>query len=289
MVLFVRGIGIEWRFAHLLNLVLQFFLGGIFSALVIFYFLSSSNLPAFVVVLLLVSLLVANEFLERKYEALTLSWTMFAVCGVMLFNFAFPHLTRSVSRWWFYVSTTIAVVCVLLLRRLVRQERVTIIPAMIAVIVLVALRLLDLVPPVPLVQKKMLIAHNVKHGAGGFAVTVERQGMRRLNPFAEQLYHAAPGDRVYCFTSVFIPRGIESTLRHRWMYRQNGEWKTSDVISFKIRGGRNEGYRAYTFKRSLHPGLWRVVTETEYGARLGITDFHIVQVERRVNVKTVRL
>lgn len=286
-ILVVRGRYYEWKHASKLDFILQFFLGGLFSALVIFYFLSSSNAPAFFVVAVLTLLLIGNEFLERRYAQLTVAWTMYAIAAVMFFNFALPHIIGSISRFWFYVSTAAAAALVVIVRRFSRVERVSVVPSVVAIALLVTMHATNLVPPVPLVQKRMLIAHGVVRTGGKYLVDVERRGIRRLNPFARQRFHAR--DRAYCFTSVFVPRGIETTLRHRWEYfeQRSGTWQTTDVISFTIRGGRDDGFRGYTTKRALRKGRWRVTAESSYGARLGVVEFVVVPGKPRT--KTFRL
>lgn len=252
----------------------QFCVGGLFSALVIFYFLSSSNAPAFTVVLLLASLMVANEFLESRYGQMTLAWSVFAVATIMFCNFALPHLLGSVSRFWFYISTAVGIALVLLLRTAVRERKTSVLPALVVAALLLALHTFNLIPPVPLVQKRMIIATSVSRSGGDYKVTTERRGLRRVNILTPQRLHRRAGEPVYCFTSVFVPRGISTTLRHRWMYRyRDGEWRTTDEIAFPISGGRDEGYRGYTRKRSVEAGHWRVVTESESGARLGVAEF----------------
>ena len=104
VILVLIGRSVRFRLSRYLNYALQFLFGGIFSALVIFYFLSSSALPGFIFVSALLVLLVANEFLEKRYSQLTLSWTLFTACGIMLFNFVLPHAFRSINPAFFYFS-----------------------------------------------------------------------------------------------------------------------------------------------------------------------------------------
>ena len=91
------GRGLEFRGSRYMNWLLQFFFGGIFSALFIFYFLSSSDLPGYLFVIGLAGLLIGNEFLESAYSELTLSWAFFTLSAIMFFNFALAHLFRSIS------------------------------------------------------------------------------------------------------------------------------------------------------------------------------------------------
>jgi len=45
-------------------------------------------------------------------------------------------------------------------------------------------------------------------------------------------------------------------------------------------GGRDNGYRGYTFKRHVQPGRWRVEVRTETGRLLGRIPFELVPAER---------
>lgn len=95
---------------------------------------------------------------------------------------------------------------------------------------------------------------------------------------------------MYCFTSVFVPSGIRTTIRHRWLYYDDsrGEWRNAGVVPFTIAGGRETGYRGYTYKQRVTPGRWRVVAESESGAAIGIVDFRVSRGEA-VKLKRLRL
>jgi hypothetical protein len=48
-----------------------------------------------------------------------------------------------------------------------------------------------------------------------------------------------------------------------------------DVISFEITGGRDGGFRGYTYKSNVPDGEWNVEVITEEGLVLGVIDFKI--------------
>ncbi len=139
------------NWSRYLSPLLQFFFGGIFSALFIFYFLSSGGLGGYLFVLGLAALLIGNEFLGSRYSELTLSWTFFTLSACMFFNFALAHLFRSISTFWFYLGTLAAVLLVVVLRRVSRQGSASVVPSLIVAGVLLLLHLFNLIPPVPLV------------------------------------------------------------------------------------------------------------------------------------------
>jgi hypothetical protein len=276
LIIVVLGRKPRFRGAEYAGLLLQFLFGGIFSALFIFYFLSSSDLPGYLVVLALASLLIGNEFLESAYSELTLSWVFFTLSSIMFFNFALAHLFRSISTIWFYIGTAVAVGFVLLLRTTARRGTATIVPALMVAVVMVALHLVNAIPPVPLVKKEMLIAHDLQKRSGGYVLAIESPGWRFWRS-SSTVFHRRGDERVYCFTSVFVPRGIETTLRHRWQRWDPAKgWVEAGSVPFRITGGREGGYRGYTFKSNATPGRWRVVAESEGGATVGIMQFEVV-------------
>jgi hypothetical protein len=288
-ILVAIGRGLEFRGSKYMNAVLQFFFGGIFSALFIFYFLSSSDLPGYLVVIGLAVLLVGNEFLESRYSELTLSWVLFTMSAAMFFNFALAHLFRSISVFWFYLGTLIAVLLVLLLRRVSRAESASIKPSIGIAALMLVLHALNFIPPVPLVKKEMLIAHDLHKRDGGYEALVESPGWRVWRS-SSPVFHRAGAERVYCFTSVFVPNGIRTTIRHRWLLydESSNKWLLTSVVPFTIEGGRQGGYRGLTYKRNVVPGRWRVIAESESGASIGITDFRVVPGEPQ-RIKKLRL
>jgi len=286
-ILLALGRGVTFRGSQYLNAVLQFFFGGIFSALCIFYFLSSSGLAGWLFVLGLAALLIGNEFLESAYSELTLSWVFFTLSAMMFFNFALAHLFRSISTFWFYLGTLVALLLVLVLRSLSRHESATARPSIGVAALMLLLHVFNLIPPVPLVKKDMLVAHDVRRSDGGYVARVESPGYRFWRR-SSATFHRQGNERVYCFTSVFVPPGITTTIRHRWEVLQDDDWTTTSVVPIRIAGGRQTGYRGFTYKQNVVPGKWRVTAESESGAAIGIVTFDVVAGEAG-EMKTVRL
>ncbi|MDP9194750.1 MAG: DUF2914 domain-containing protein [Acidobacteriota bacterium] len=275
-ILVMLGRGVTFRGSQYLSPVLQFFFGGIFSALFIFYFLSSGGVGGYLFVIGLAALLIGNEFLGSRYAELTLSWTFFTLSACMFFNFALAHLFRSISTFWFYLGTIVAMLLALVLRRLSRHEASSIKPSIAVAALLLVLHAFNLIPPVPLVKKQMLIAHEMRREGNAYIARVESPEWRFWST-SSATFHRQGGERVYCFTSVFVPNGIRTTIRHRWeRIDANGDWVTMDLRPFSIAGGRQGGYRGYTFKRNVIPGRWRVTAESESGATIGFVEFRVM-------------
>ena len=288
-ILVAVGREVKFRGSQYLIAVLQFFFGGIFSALFIFYFLSSSSLGGYLVVLALAAALIGNELLHSRYSELTLSWALFALCAVMFFNFALAHLFRSISTFWFYLGTLIAALLVVVLWRTSKRASASILPAMGVALAMLVLHALNVIPPVPLVKKQMLVAHDLRRTGRAYVGTVESPGSRFWRSSAPT-FHRRGHERVYCFTSVFVPTGIETTIRHRWEYLDphSDEWRDLGLVPIRIRGGREGGFRGYSFKQNIAAGRWRVTAESESGAAIGVIEFDVVAGEWELP-KSVRL
>jgi hypothetical protein len=79
---------------------------------------------------------------------------------------------------------------------------------------------------------------------------------------------------LYAYTSINAPRGLDERIYHVW--RHNGE--EVDRIALDIRGGRKEGYRAWTHKQNFPPdvlGKWQVRVLTEDGQMIGVLRFEV--------------
>jgi hypothetical protein len=274
-ILVLMGRKIEFRGSSKLNLALQFLFGGMFSALVVLYFLSSGGVMGFIVVMVLAAMLVTNEFLGGLYARLSLSWAVFGVCGVMLLNFVLPHLMRSIHPAWFYTSFGAATGVVVGLRWISRTEDAVVWPTLAAAGLLAVLHAFNLIPPVPLAARATAVATELNREGNDYVL--RGRSARGVWPVRPATLFREPGEPVYCFTSVFVPKGIETVITHHWMRldQKSGEWTTTDRISFRIAGGRRGGYRGHSVKRSIADGEWRVLAETNRGAVIASSTFRV--------------
>lgn len=291
LILLVREIKPQWQ--NWLIFLMQFFFGGLFSALVVFYFKSSGSIYTFSVVLCLVFLLIANEFLAEQYLSRTLCWTLFAVCGTMYLNFLIPHIVHSIKAIWFYLSCLLSLGLVYAIRRLAvgsirkhvkigrariryRNDLRQLIPATSMVLLLVAFYQLHLIPPVPLVLKESYICKNVKQEGGAYQCQVEKQNFWVAMGIGENVVHFKQGDKIYSLNAVFAPKRITVDLEQRW-WRQDDDsdaWLTRGVVPLPMVGGRQGGWRSYTYiNAAVQTGRWKVETAVKDGAVLAVDYF----------------
>jgi len=256
--------------------LLQFIYGNLLSSLFILYFKSASHWLAWLMSLLLAGMLVANEYLENEYRRFTLSWALFGLCAMLLFNFALPFLLGSIHPLWFYLSTLLGLGAAHWLYKNTPNHLGSIKPVWLIALALMFAYTFDMIPPVPLVKRDIAVAYDLRKDNGQYELAQQPSGWWVFWRKTSNDLQLAPGQRVYCVSSVFAPSGLNTKLFHRWQhYDQKLGWKTQSYIGFSLVGGRENGFRGYTYKQNLAGGDWRVAVETENQKTLVVYTFNI--------------
>ena len=265
----------RWQAPYLL---VQFFYGSIFSALFILYFKSSGHLGAWITAAALGGLLVANEFAGDRYgRRFTLTWALFALNAILLLNFVLPHLAGSLDPRWFYASTLAGAMVATLVRWISPGRPGRIGPAWGVAVSLLAAWNLGMIAPVPLVNRGMAIGHDFVRADGRFLLTVEQAPWWQFWREQSATVHVEEGARLYGMTAVFAPLGVTAYLEHRWEFRDNGAWRLVYRDRFQSTGGRERGFRGYSWVLNPSPGEWRFSVGTQDGRVIATTT---VRVER---------
>jgi len=255
----------------------QFLLGGLFSAYTIFYSRSATLTGTGVFFALLVALLIANEFLRDRLSNLRLVVSLYALVCFAFFTFFLPVMTGFMNAAIFLTGAVLSGVVTLRVVQLIyhnnpdrsRREAVGVTaPALALIALLVGFYFLNWIPPVPLSLKFGGIYHEVKKTDDRFELSYAKKWYEVWKR-SDSIFPA--GEPIYCFTAVFAPVALNTTVYHHWYFRSDGNrsFAHADRIPLKISGGREGGYRAYTFKQRLDPGDWRVDVESEDGRIIG--------------------
>ncbi len=281
-------------------LALQFFLGGLLSAYVIYYFQSASFTKTALFLCLLILLFIANEFLEKRLRNLHLLLGLYFVVTFSFFIFFIPTVTKTLNYVTFLASGIVSLAVVLTLIYFFKSHGIF--PsvnsfrwAMVTVLSLYALMNLlyvrNWIPPVPLSMKTGGIYHHASRSASddAFVLQFEKPKWYEILTKSDRTFHYAAGDTVSCFTAIFAPAKLTKEIVHHWQkYSQVlGKWETTDRLSYEITGFRDGGYRGITRKRNVSPGKWRVDIKTQEGVLLGRVGFEIVLADGVVPLKTI--
>jgi hypothetical protein len=272
------------------NGAIQFLCGGLFSAYVVYYTQSASLTTASLFLLLLVGLLVANEFIWDKTDIgnLYVLFGIYFMAVFCYFTFFLPIVFGTMGYGLFILSGIISVVIVgamllFLYRKGIFETTRSYLGAVGVVVALLLLMNLFYVqhwiPPVPLALRHggMYRAVDVKDDA--YALTYKATPWYAFweDP-DEEVYEYRSGDTVHCFAAVFAPTELKTSVYHRWQKydADNEAWVDTDRIGYSVEGGRDNGYRGSTFKQNVQPGKWRVTIETADERPIGRVNFEIV-------------
>jgi hypothetical protein len=276
-----------WRY----NLeALHFIYGGLLSAYVVLYFRSSTSARPALFLLLLVGVMVINEVPFVRGAGYRLRLGLYGFCVVSFLTYFIPILLGRIGGWVFLLSLVssgalVWVVTAWLAGRGERRraERLGLFaPAGVVLVVIAALYVLRLIPPVPLSVQFQGIYHDVRRDADGYTLVYDEPPFwapwrRDSRPFERR-----DGDRLHYFARVFAPAGFEHRVIIRWdVYdARRGEWQTTDRIPLAVVGGRAEGFRGTAVKANFADGRWRVTAETEDGRAIATMTF-LVEADRR--------
>ncbi|HZC68643.1 MAG TPA: DUF2914 domain-containing protein [Nitrospirales bacterium] len=263
----------------------QFLLGGLFSAYTVFYSQSASLTTTAVFFALLVVLLVMNEFLRDRLTNVRLLVSLYALVVFSFFTFFLPVLTGFMNTWVFLIGAGLSAAVTIKVVRLIYQQQQpvpsrweevwTSMPAIGLIVVLVGFYFLKWIPPVPLALKFAGVYHQIASADGEYLLSFEKASWYQFWKRSDDPFHGAGPS--YCFTAVFAPVALHTTIFHRWQYRAHPgrDFSTTDRIAIAIAGGREKGYRGYTVKRRVMPGEWRVDVETADGRVVGRVSFRV--------------
>jgi hypothetical protein len=274
----------------------QFLLGGLFSAYAIFYSQSATFTTTAIFFAVLIVLLMANEFLRDRMSNLRILVGLYAVVSFAFFTFFVPVITGFMNTVIFLLGALLSLGVTLYLVQQVyrnspdqsgRQSFRVMAPAIGLIAMLVGFYFMNWIPPVPLSLKFGGIYHEIKRTGDQFELSFERKWYQ----FWERSDTTFPAkEPIYCFTAVFAPVDLNTTIYHHWYHRPNDNrpFTHADKIPLKISGGREGGYRAYSFKQGLDPGDWRVDVETEDGRIIGRVAVTVMsQTEEQPRLATV--
>ena len=134
-----------------------------------------------------------------------------------------------------------------------------------------------LIPPVPLALENGLVAYNIEKKNNVYEVTYEADSWYNFWRDHKVHFNKAANEPVYIFTSIFAPKNLQKKVFHRWKWfnEATNNWDVVEDIGFQIIGGRDNGFRGYTYKNNVTTGDWKVEVITEEELVIGVVDFTI--------------
>ena len=277
----------SWKYFWLMN-ILQFSFGALLGASFIFYFRSATLIVSWPFLLLLLAALVGNEVFKKHYERLIFQLAFLYLSLFVFMIFLLPLLVHRIGAIIFLSSGILSLVVlwffIIVLNRVARErfkqswQRIWLSVASIFILFNI-LYFTNLIPPIPLSLKDAGIYHNVeKLPQGGYRVLEEEESGLAKYLSLRQKIHLVPGNTVFAYSAIFPPADLNTDIVHEWQYYDegDGEWKTKTRVPLRLSGGRSEGFRTFSAKSDLTPGLWRVNVATPDGLIIGRISFEII-------------
>lgn len=269
-------------------MAVQFAFGALLSSAFLFYWFGGTVAASWPVMLAVVALMAFNEAFRRAFLRPSIQFGVFAFVLFSYCTLLFPFMLQSLSAWVFLLGGAVATGVSLLLaeiaaranatwRPLTRRFRLTALGTYAA---FAALYFLNVIPPIPLSIREAGAYHDVAVRDGQYRLEAEPEDLfDRLWP-GQTLHLERGGDgRVFAYTAIYAPTELSTTIVHAWQrYDESADrWVDAGRSAYTTRGGRQDGYRGYSYRTIQDAGRWRVIVETERGQELGRIHFTVIE------------
>ena len=269
-----------------LPLFIQFAFGGLFSGFFIFYSRSATLSASWPFILILLTLLIGNEFFKKRYQRITFQVSIYFVAIFSFSIFFIPILLNKIGPFVFIFSGVVSLLVIYLFTLILSyivpesygKSRKNLRKSVIFLFILInVLYFGNYIPPIPLSLKDAGAYYSVKRVGNSYEVLGEEMVWYKKIFSTEKLY-LKKGETAYVFSSVFAPTDLNTDIIHEWQYFDDvkGKWISASKIRFSIQGGRGDGYRGFSIKEGVFQGKWRVDIKTNRNQIIGRVRFDVV-------------
>lgn len=296
-----RGTEASSRARVTFHLIIQFALGGFWSAFVIFYGRAAVFGASWPFLLFVFLVFLGSEYFHKYHARLVFTSVLFFFALYAWAIFEVPLFTSSIGVSTFLLSGAVAIGVFALFTMVLRlvapgrfREEVWRIRAG-AGVVLLAMNLFyftDVLPPLPLSATAAGVYHSVWHIPGNYLAKIETSQSWTVQYLGlAPTLHITLGETIYAYTAIYAPTDLSTTITHQWEWYDPvaKAWVTRAAVSYPIQGGRENGYRGYTNMPIRDAGQWRVNIRTADGRLLNQLPFTVVSVSAPVSQETVTL
>lgn len=280
-------------------LLIQFAFGSLLGSSLIFYWFSGAFSISWPVMMLLVLLLVFNERFREHFTQPLVQLSVYFFCTISLFSLALPFLFASLSAWLFVAATVASLTLFLgdiylasrFLPQLLPLRRQLFISIIVIAGIMNVLYFTNIIPPIPLALREAGLYHSLQSTGGKYVMRGEPEDFLEVLRTAifGQTVHVAPGEVIYLYTAIFAPARLKTTIVHHWQYYDVAQkkWIERGELPFTINGGRQQGYKSYSWQSNLAAGKWRVYAENQRGQVLGKVRFTVEKADNAMELREV--
>lgn len=286
--------------AGILEALMLFSFGGLFSGFAIFYTRSGSISSSWPFIVIMLLLMLGTELYKKFYRRLVFQITLYFIAVFSYMIMFVPLVINKMGPWVFALSGVVSIVFFFLYFRLLKwihgtrffqySPRIVVSIGLFFVLFNVAY-FTNIIPPVPLSLKFTAVYHNVEKLYPGYEATYEKTPWYNIIRKRSRTFHRVGEQPVWVFASVFAPAKFETDVVHVWQYfdPEQLSWVEKGRVSLTIQGGGKKGWAGFSYRQSDVPdGRWRVGVETPRGQVIGFVYFKVVSVDEAPELVTER-
>ena len=262
------------RFLEKLNswvtYLVSFFLGTFLSHVLVYYFRSSDVLQMWPIFSIVILAILANEFLYGVVPDILL----FFIAVTLFVIFDVPIALNKVNSNTFMISILVSVILIsimtLILQRIYLSGKEFVLLIIFSILfpfLLLRLYYINYIPAVPLALGDSGFYSNIykQEGDNNTDYTKEKNGLvenKKFFYFDDDYYNytSIKDSGIYFFSSIISPSNVTAEITHVWeKYDATKKiWIEKARINYSVSGGRDTGYRGYSYLQNITEGEWRV-------------------------------
>ncbi len=263
----------EEKYVSFLSLSVALLLGSFTSFVFVYYIRGGDIISNIPVLLLILFLMLSNEFIKNKYR-LYIDLITYSLATIFYFIFAVPYIIKIINIYTFLISLTISNVIlyfylkeIFLLNKDILKYKLhnyLLVPS----IFLFLLYSTSMFPAVPLNLKYSGLYKDIKVTRSDVNVNTNTNSVLnyeliskiKRNIFLQNIVEKSETSEINFYVELQAPNNLKGKITHLWEYYniKNSKWTKINEVNYNIYGGRSEGYRGYSTINNLNVGEYRV-------------------------------
>ncbi len=274
------------RVRNALMFTTQFALGALLSGFCVFYIRSASLFSSWPFLIFMAAIFIGQEVFRQYHSRLVFASLLLFFSLYSYAIMLMPILVGSIGQGPFLLSGALALALFGFYMRALarlghdryRGARLQIGLGVAAIALLInAFYFLKVFPPLPLVLTDAGAYHDVRRVNGEYHAQAEEEPAAWRALFGTNpVLHPQSQARIYAYSAVFAPHGLSTRIIHEWQWLDaKGNWTTRQRVGVAIAGGRDGGFRFYTYRTRPNAGQWRVNILSDDGRAMGRIRFAV--------------
>jgi len=272
-------------------LALYYSFSALFSMFLVLYSNSGSLFTSAPFLIVIALLFIGTEAFKKQFQRLQIQVVVYFTALFSFLILVVPYVFRQIGSIMFLASGIISLVIILgylaLLRKVSREAKEKAKPLYLYIAgIFIFINLLyftNTIPPFPLSVRDIGIYQSVSRSSEGtyHAVRNQKSFLDIISPI-DTIYIHSSRSTLFTFSAIFAPTELDTHVVHEWKRWQNGRFRVVNRVEYPISGGRNDGYRGYTYSSNITPGFWWVTVETSDGKVIGGTMFVVKNTTKKL-------